>query len=147
MPSPQMGVQLVVKLGALVQLKPGSRVQLARQPTLVALVLPESHSSLAARSSLALPHILVQEELAVPVQMKPSSTWQAEEQPSPLAVFRSSQPVALVSLPIRVPSPQSAPHWDLVPTTGQANKLSTLQVEEQPSPFTLFPSSQFPVED
>lgn len=74
-------------LAEFVQFQPGSTVQLAKQPLPVTPLV--SHSSLAAASSRELLQNLAQVELAVPVQMKPSSAWQAEEHPSPLKLFLS----------------------------------------------------------
>lgn len=86
---------------------------------------------------------MAQSDITAPVQIKSLSTMQDELHPSRLAVFLSSQPVELVSLPIRTPSPQMGAHWLRLPTIGHFQYCYSAQEEEHPSPLTRLPSSQF----
>lgn len=64
---------------------------------------------------------------------------QLELQPSPLITLPSSQPKA----DVRLPSPQSSEQIEGDPEV-QVYPDSTIHVDDQPSPLSVFPSSQLP---
>jgi hypothetical protein len=112
-PFPQTSVQLDLPHGRVEQVHPISDLQFALHPSPL-MVLPSSHVSEPA--SLKSPHLVLQTclEVAVPpVQLYPHSILQEDEQPSPAAVFPSSQKFAvLVSFPTLLPSPHLSVHTD-----------------------------------
>src|SRR5262245_3478936 len=106
-------------------------------------MLPSSHTSPAATSSVSLP--------------QPSADWQSAAQPSPLSVLPSSQTssTSLMSLPQvssdlqsdEQPSPLSlSPSSQTSPAASSSTSLpqvsSDEQVALQPSPSMMLPSSQ-----
>jgi hypothetical protein len=181
-----------------VQLKPGSVWQVAEQPSPLE-VLRSSHCSPATKFNRPSPHALVVQftlqvavgsdvgvgpshcspafttpllqappvhELkvfATAVQLKPDSTWQVEEQPSPLFVLPSSQASLAAGTGLRRPSPQTlvvqlvlqvavgrvaASHCSSVGAgplvrTKPSPQIAAWQVEPtHPSLFSVLPSSQ-----
>jgi len=93
------GVVSTQTLGAPMQVKQSSTVQLALQPSPVD-VLPSSQTSLLAMTPS--PHVLTHTEGA-PSQLQPDSSAHSDEQPSPAVPLPSSQP----STPARMPSPHA----------------------------------------
>jgi len=99
---------------------------------------PSSHSSLGDR--FPFPQEEVHEE-GLPEQLNPYSIWPDGEQPSPDKVLESSQ----ISDPTLIPSPYLGTQISLVsgPPPEQVHVERTdIQSEEQPSPSSMFPSSQ-----
>jgi len=147
-PSPQIS-EHVLALEELpdVQVHPVSTDQLESQPSPLTVLLS---SQLPVATFITFPSPQISEqELAVvespSVHVYPDSTAQEASHPSPVAVFPSSQYPAIGL--ITFPSPQISEHelaLEELPDV-HVHPVSTLQLESQPSPFTVLLSSQYPV--
>ena len=108
-------------------------------------VFPSSQKLLSELNLFPSPHISEQvslDEGEPPVQVHPVSINQEELHPSPLTLFPSSQkPLFKLNL---IPSPQIALQvsFDVDDPPDQVQPVSIDQVELQPSPLFIFPSSQ-----
>ena len=146
-PSPQVSAQLLaVELSPPDHVYPVSTEQVELQPSPLA-VFPSSQYPAAIFMTKPSPHISDQELAVVLVpkeQEYPVSTDQLELHPSPLAVFPSSQ-YPVVGL-ITIPSPQVSAQLLAVVLSppDHVYPVSTEQDELQPSLLTVFPSSQYP---
>ncbi len=108
------------------------------------MVLPSSHVSLPA--TLVSPQLVLQTWLEVavpPEQVYPHSNLHEAEQPSPAAVFPSSQKFAvLASFPTVLPSPHLSVHTDSEQVSlVHPHPDSTRQLALHPSPLMVLPSS------
>ena len=145
-PSPQTSVQWSAIVDEPpVQVQPDSMLQVELHPSLLA-VLPSSQYMLNVLNRLPSPHNSIQVSFVVedpPEQLHVASTAQVELQPSPLTVLPSSQYV--LSELNRLPSPhisfQISTVVNVPPEHVQPDSID--HVELQPSPFELFPSSQY----
>jgi hypothetical protein len=112
-------------------------MQPALHPSLVTM-LPSSQASLDA--FFPSPHIVTVQTLGwALVQVKPHSTEQLDEHPSPLSVSPSSH----ISVPTALLSPHTGVNV-LLPHPGKmgVHPSSFVQTLLHPSPLTLLPSSQ-----
>ena len=106
-------------------------------------MLPSSHTSYP--SFFPSPHVVAVHVLgAVPVHVKPVSTLQVDEQPSPRKLVKDKgySPLAVLlsshsSYPSFFPSPHVVAVHVLGPVPVHVKPVSTLQVDEQPSPRKL----------